>query len=429
MISFANPIWLYGLLGLLVPIAIHLLSRKEGKTIYIGSIRHLTDSDTAQFSSIRLNEILLLILRLLLLTVLVFILAGFSFNLDRNDKKLWLVIEKGVEKEEQYKPLLDSLSTNGFEIHWLTSGLPEFKDSTTSVEGLSYYKLLTDIESQADTAVVMSYGYANRFKGEKISLPAKVEWLSVEPNETNVAVQAIQINDDSVTTRIMNSNLNGTSFDYKRISNNNLEQIAKVDSLKLDLNDTIDIVIISDVKFDYDKKIILASLQAIANNIPQKFNISTFTKALESVGDPDFVFWLSDEQCTVKEATVIGYSMCGNSNLPLLISREEGKLICTPNGNLNWIISKRLHEENALQQSLSFQLAQILLKNSSVYQNTKVADADRRSFAAETAFDNSSTTARRLATKKVSAEIEPSLCIVLFLLLIIERYVAFKRNQ
>ena len=428
MISFANPIWLYGLLGLLVPIGIHLLSRKEGKTIYIGSIRHLTDSDTAQFSSIRLNEILLLILRLLLLTVLVFILAGFSFNLNTNDKKRWLVIEKGVEKEEQYKPLLDSLNTNGFEIHWLTSGLPKFKDSTTSVDELSYYKLLTDIELQADTAVVLSYGYANRFKGEKISLPAKVKWLSVEPRESSIVVQAVQIKGDSVITRLMNSNSTGTAFDYKRISNNNFEQVAKVDSLQLDSNDTIEIAIISDAEFDYDKKIIMASLRAIANNIPQKFNVLSFSKSEEFSGYPDFVFWLSDEQCTVKEATVIGYSMCNNSNLPVLISNEEVSK-CTPIDNFDWIITKRLNEENALAESLSFQLAKILLKNLPIYQNHKVAYADKRSFTAEAAFDNTSTTERRLPAKTVSAETEPPLFIVLFLLLIVERYVAFKRNQ
>ena len=429
MISFTHPIWLYGLLGLLIPIGIHLLSRKEGKTIYIGSIRHLTDSDTAQFSSIRLNEILLLILRLLLLTILVFILAGFSLNLKSNNSKRWLVIEKGIEKETQYRSIIDSLTTDGFEVHWLMSGFPVLKDSATSVTPTNYYKLLTDIESQADTAVVMSYGYANRFKGEKISLPPKIKWLSIEPRESNLIIQATAVKGDSVVARLTNSNSSGTSLHYRPMSSSDFEKAAGIDSLQLLPPDTIDIAIVNDLKFDYDKKIILASIQAIANNVPQKFKISTFTDPAKFSGNPDFLFWLSDEQFTAKELIAFGYSPCTDISVPLLHSREESIFNCSSNQPFDWIISERLNEENALEQSLSFQLAQILLKDLSIYHNNNVAAADKRSSTTDAAFNDRSNMQRNLTVKEVNVNIEPALFTLLFLILIIERYVAFKRNQ
>ena len=59
----AQPIMLWALAGLSIPIAIHLLSRKEGKVIYLGSLRHLRETSTQQFRGIKLNEILLLVLR------------------------------------------------------------------------------------------------------------------------------------------------------------------------------------------------------------------------------------------------------------------------------------------------------------------------------------------------------------------------------
>src|SRR5919107_1833405 len=113
--QFLNPIWLWGLTGLLIPIGIHLLSRKEGRTIKIGSVRHLEDNTTRQFKSIRLNEYLLLALRCLLITLLVFLLSDFIFNgIDENKK--WLLIEKGLECDDKLAVLIDTLQKRGFEI-------------------------------------------------------------------------------------------------------------------------------------------------------------------------------------------------------------------------------------------------------------------------------------------------------------------------
>ena len=58
--TFLNPTYLWGLLGLAVPLAIHLWSKMEGKTIKIGSIQLLTEANPKQASSIHLNELFLL---------------------------------------------------------------------------------------------------------------------------------------------------------------------------------------------------------------------------------------------------------------------------------------------------------------------------------------------------------------------------------
>ena len=42
----ANPIWLWGMLGLMVPIAIHLLSRKDMRVIHVLSLPRLTRSSS-----------------------------------------------------------------------------------------------------------------------------------------------------------------------------------------------------------------------------------------------------------------------------------------------------------------------------------------------------------------------------------------------
>ncbi|MEP0086438.1 MAG: BatA domain-containing protein, partial [Maribacter dokdonensis] len=73
--SFAHPSYLWALLGLLVPIAIHLWSKKEAKTIKIGSVQWLSESKSKQSSSIQLNEWWLLVLRMGIISLLVLLMA------------------------------------------------------------------------------------------------------------------------------------------------------------------------------------------------------------------------------------------------------------------------------------------------------------------------------------------------------------------
>jgi hypothetical protein len=95
-----NPIWLWGLTGLLIPIGIHLLSRKEGKIIRFGSLRHLEESQTKQSISIRLNEVTLLILRCILIFLIVILLCGLSVDLFRSQKNQWLILEDGLQSDD-----------------------------------------------------------------------------------------------------------------------------------------------------------------------------------------------------------------------------------------------------------------------------------------------------------------------------------------
>ena len=59
---FLNPLFLWTLLGLSIPIAIHFWSKKKVKTIKIGSTQLLKQLNPKQTSSIRLNQWFLLLL-------------------------------------------------------------------------------------------------------------------------------------------------------------------------------------------------------------------------------------------------------------------------------------------------------------------------------------------------------------------------------
>src|SRR5882757_9264627 len=117
--QLSNPIFLWTLAGLSVPIAIHLLSKKEGKIIRLGSLRHLQETSTQQFRGIRLNEILLLTLRCLLMVILSLLLSGLHW--DSSGTSRWVLIEKGLENQPKLIAALDSLSNHGYEPRWLSA--------------------------------------------------------------------------------------------------------------------------------------------------------------------------------------------------------------------------------------------------------------------------------------------------------------------
>src|SRR5690242_6992747 len=125
--AFANPIWLWGFSALSIPLAIHLLSRKEGKVIAMASLRHLKDANTQQFKSLKLNEILLLILRSLIIILVVLFLSGLQIQ-KASDQK-WVVIENSLQENAQTKSLVDSLTTQGFEAHLLAKDFPKITEA------------------------------------------------------------------------------------------------------------------------------------------------------------------------------------------------------------------------------------------------------------------------------------------------------------
>lgn len=69
------PFALWGLLALAVPILLHLRRRRVGRTVHVGSVRHLESLPTAERRGPRLREPWVLLLRALILSILVLLLA------------------------------------------------------------------------------------------------------------------------------------------------------------------------------------------------------------------------------------------------------------------------------------------------------------------------------------------------------------------
>jgi len=63
VIQFLSPLAALALLAISLPLALHLLSRKPGKTIKVGSLAFLRPSPSARWKSLKLGEVPLLLVR------------------------------------------------------------------------------------------------------------------------------------------------------------------------------------------------------------------------------------------------------------------------------------------------------------------------------------------------------------------------------
>ena len=414
-----NPIWLWGLAGLLIPIGIHLLSRREGKIIKIGSIRHLEETSSKQFKSIRLNELVLLFLRCLIITLLVLFLSGFHFQaLEKSGK--WLLVESGLERDDELSVLIDSLRRNGFEIKILTRGFPELSDSLYDTKKINYWNLLTELKKKSLTqAVVLSYNYADGFAGKRASLPENVQWVSKNPAPIEFGLNAIRISDDSLRYRAGYSNANKTSFSTFRSKikdGQDFFKFSQADSIAIERQKTISIQIVNQPTFTHDSKMIAAAIQAIDHESPDNFEVEILSQEkFSSEKKSDWVVWISDETRRPTGVNCIYYR------------KESSNNLFEKSGFATWALTQRLNEQVALQQNLAVQLGLILTSENKYHEIAR--QKDKRVLGDELIWDKNSVKPEQIRSTISPTSSEKYLMTLLLLFLLLERWISFNRKQ
>jgi hypothetical protein len=415
--NFTNPIWLWALTGLAIPVGIHLLSRKEGKTILIGSLRYLTESPTAQFRHIRLNEIALLILRCLLIVLFVFLLAGLFFHESKYGNKKWLVIEKGIEHSDRYKPLANKLSQEGFELRFLSYEFPLVEDSAQVKPLTDYWASVEKLESfDLDSIIVISYNYARNFSGERIPLPERLSWLTDESEPQQFNALEISFDKDSVWNRVAYTSPSVTKFDTKK-TGNSLSLSSAIPA------DTIAFFIFADEEFSYDKLIMEATLAAIQEITPNKIITQSVDTSLVSTDSSTWLIWLSNKKLPKTTKRTIAFADC-RENQSLLIKTGEGSLSCAKIFGADWMITRRLREDIALKENFALRLAEVILPK-----DNKNLKYDSRVFPEREMWSLKESSAKISTSDSTDDTAHSILAVMLVLMLIGERTLAYQRKQ
>lgn len=369
--SFINPIWLWGLSGLAIPVAIHLLSRKEGPVIRVGSIRFLTETSTSKFSSIRLNEIALLAVRSLLIICLTLFLAGLLWPASPSQHTTtWVVVENGLERNQKLRSVLDSLHQEGYESKVLEQGFPSIAQDTTVHP--DYYALGEQLAKEPVSAIVFARNTLVNFKGKRAVLPANVRWIAWPKGADN------ERQDPAVPT----------------------------------LN-PVQVTVVYDQSFTHDKKILLAALAAIQTTFTGKLTIREMP--VENFTRTDSSHWLI--QLSEKPVSYPGMQIRFQEDAYSKLVVQESKS--------HWLLTKRLTEDNAIDQHLAIQLVDVLF--GSQHPGRLIA-AERVKIPNELAW-STATTSGRLTTAEAGTSLDELFFLAAALLLITERILAFYRKQ
>ena len=407
--QFANPIFLWALTGLSIPIGIHLLSRKEGKVIRLGSLRHVQETSTQQFRGIRLNEILLLVLRCLLIVLFTFIISGLHWN--NFSKQKWLLIEKGLEKHPDLKSIFDSLTREGYESRFLADDFPSLTDSTLVVS-TSYWRLMEQLTSKnVSDVVVFAQNRVKNFAGSRAPLPLNVRWISQPLEGQDYTLQSIQITKDSIIKRQGHTNSETTYFTTERVS-------RQADATNIELLDTIHIAVVADEKYAYDEKIVKAALNAICQFIPITLKLRNVNSSdISKIADNEWCLWLSDNDVASTLSKIIRIHPQSIDASDLLVQIKSN----------NWTITKRLNEEVALKENLTVKLALILIPHKQL--ESKATKQDRRMVSDSIVWTTTKADNKSVSAGVITDTANPYLILLFLGLLFVERSVAYKRNQ
>jgi len=426
---FLNPTYLWALLGLAVPLAIHLWSKKEGRTIKIGSIQLLSEADSKQNSSIKLNELLLLIIRTLLIALVVLIIAQPQIKKDFENTKLTYLIEPSLAKNKTLANLVDTI-TNKASFRLLKKGFPEFDFDNalnTNVTTPNYWQLAQEINTlHSDSVIVFTNGLLKGLKGKRPEINANVEWIIIDDEQkSEQTLKALEKNDEIEVITLISNSLN-TSFKKETIplNSNNVEFNKTKDSIRinnewlfLETTKPLEILIFNDKGFDKETRYINASFKAISKYINTPIEI-TITEDAPTLKDNNFdcVVWLSEESPIEVSKKILIYKP--NKFAQSLIMESGTKSL--------FYLTKALDSETIVDEHLPEQLIKMLDLNSNL--NGIILEHDKRTVAKE----ELQPILKNLDTKKSYASVlDISKWLWLFLvgLLVLERIVANYRKQ
>lgn len=124
-----QPIFLWGLLGLTIPVLIHLWNGRRGTVLDWAAMNWLNGQESQSSRSFKLEQWLLLLVRILLLILLVLLAVGLWFDfLEKSESKpLIHLVEPREGVAEEFRFELDQAIEKGESVYWLLEGLPEYE--------------------------------------------------------------------------------------------------------------------------------------------------------------------------------------------------------------------------------------------------------------------------------------------------------------
>ncbi|GIV39790.1 MAG: hypothetical protein KatS3mg033_1590 [Thermonema sp.] len=132
MLQWMAASWLWALGAVGVPVAIHWLSKRQAKEVWVGSLRFFEDEESRRFQSFQLQDKIRLLLRMLFTACIVLALAQpvWYYRAGHQNQASWILVSNDLLPVSYYNyarlhHLLDSLKQGKeAEIRRLSDGFP-----------------------------------------------------------------------------------------------------------------------------------------------------------------------------------------------------------------------------------------------------------------------------------------------------------------
>ncbi len=469
--TFSNPSFLWAALGIVVPLAIHLWSRKKEFIIKIGSIKLLKKSEPAHSSSIRPNEWWLLALRMLTILLLTFILAGPHLNTPVKNIPLTYLVEPALLQSEKMEKLLDTLPVSATRV--LANGFPEITDydsKTSDKTPPKYWQLAQEMTSlPSDSIIVFTKALVSGIRGIRPHTDKIINFVIVEDdNHTSKHVLAARRKSDSIELFTMVGDGKRLGFETRKVSQASEE--IKIDKsadsvtlagrrLPLQRNDTLNVLVVYTDSLLQEVRYISAAYRAISKYLERDISVDTLkvpesmkaldsakvldsVKALDSSNNIDLVTntetVINDDSIknidsvgfdTYDFAIWLGTNPIKSDSLPYLKYRPDAlaDALIVPGGQKNeYHLTRRLTSENIISGYLADKLLMLLPVHHDF--EDEVAQYDPRSMDTD-AFKPEYT--KKTGTSKSMERMDLSTWIwgILILVMIAERILAKYRKQ
>jgi len=361
MLQFLFPLGLLALFSLVAPIAIHLLSRRPGKTVKVGSLKFLEASESRHWRSLKFTDIPLLLLRLALIAMLALLLAEPFWQKSTDqataENQGWVLVPPefiNQPHDPQIDQLVDSLVAAGNELHLL---VPDFPSVQTTSERFpdhhpdNYWSLLREIDIKLPAGIPLWIFAPDRlsfFRGARPILKRTAHWLNIPgPRENRWLQQAHHFSHDSAQLVIGFSGPRQTSFirrDFRLpnqptvLSDNGVPaleispepnsrnyklSLLEKDSYSADdwftLSASVDstaMIILYDTKQQDDARYVRTALETVSEfgRLPVIIKSQFIRGNSEAITNSDWVFWLAEQPIPQSLLQQIERGLCLISN-------------------------------------------------------------------------------------------------------------------
>lgn len=427
--QFLQPSYLWGLVALAIPIAIHLWSRKKVRTIKVGSILFIPETKSNQSNSIQLNEWLLLVMRCLIISLLVSILAQPQLTKNGIQQEVAYVFEPSLLATQDGMNRFAQIPLEGRRL--LQTGFPEWEqgDAINLEEFRNYWQLAQEMDQiPTDSVVVFTNAFAKALKGKRPTLSTKINWIVIDTESTGIEPLFARTVKDSVEIISVRSETSVLGLEKKLLSSNNVAYTLARDSVSFETakgklqvpvlaRKPLNISLVYDTNYNAERIYFEAAFRAIEMYTNQELllNVKAYEEGI-SLDGMDRLIWLSDGQRVKSETPTLVLAPDDLADRLIRDSRSQ---------NIS-ILTQRLTPEVLEKERFVGELLRWLELDKEIEREIKRLD---KRVVSQDQLETNYIKKSDKQTRIQMADLSSALWILLVLLLIGERIVAKLRKQ